>query len=204
LRLNASGAKEPKESGLKTWARQPIYFVRGAEVQTYHTIDLREIREDMGEHYQAFRAGSYKGYCDCGEQVEQTALDCPVCGTRIIWLGSKVWKNLWGNPAHMISSLTIRTPSDSAGQYLFSRAGLVGFSSQTDLKDWQTATRALSQREMLETIDYCYNSGSRGHGLVRHAINTVKKRGKERRDQRRRDKIKVDPMAGKRLPPRPK
>lgn len=177
------------------------YTARGVEMKTYHTIDLREIRDNMGEHWIPREAERYRGYCDCGEEVAQDTLECQYCGMRIIWYGSKLWKNLYGSPDAMVRQLTVRVPEDNAGKYLFEKATLVGFNSQTDDSKWKTATRWFTQQELVDIIDHAYGKGSRRHGLVNHVMAIVNKKGREKRDlKRRKPGGHVDPN---RIPGRP-
>lgn len=171
------------------------------KVKTYHEIDLRKIKEEMGEHWTPHNARQIRDYCDCGERVTQDVLDCPSCGVRIIWYGSRVWKDLYGSPDVMVQQLTVRPPTDDAGVYLFEKATLTGFNSQTDEASWKTANRWFTQAELISTIDHAYGTGSRRHGLVRHVLAITNKQGRERRDlKRRKPKGNVDPQ---RIPERP-
>lgn len=171
-------------------------------MKMYHEIDLREIRDQMGEHWIPRHAVQYRGYCDCGNEITQQENECKYCGMRVIWHGSKAWKNLYGSPTTMINQLTLRVPTDNAGLYLFEQATLAGFNSQSDDTKWKTANRWFTQAELVSIIDHAYAKGSRRHGLINHVMAIVNKKGREKRDlKRRKPGGNVDPM---RIPRRPK
>ena len=80
----------------------------------YVTLDLRSIRSDLGDHYDATRRDEYCGICEvCEEEIPQDVNECPVCGTPVVWYGSRLWKALFGSPDAAVRLLNIIEPEDT-------------------------------------------------------------------------------------------
>ena len=156
----------------------------------YHPIDLAAIKLSLGEHYNKLDEPEYKGYCtlECGEKVDQTMDECPVCRIKIVWLNSKIWKDKWGKPQDAIRRMSAiePDPTDEAGQLLMAAARLDGFANQSERDRWDAAARRLTPERMKGLVKFVRDvkpkPGRRrntGRGLIGHALRLVEKVARE-------------------------
>lgn len=158
--------------------------------RTYHIIDLREIQEFMEEHWNPVERDDILGQCACGEMVTQDQTRCNACGLAIVWRGSRRWKNLFGNPEQAIRKLSLVQPWEMTSQYLADKAGIIGF-NQADSEAWKKALRHIAEKDLISAIDFCYDKGDRGHGLLRHAMNIAARKTREELTKKRQRRKQV-------------
>ena len=111
--------------------------------QKYVVLDLRLIREELGEHYSPVMRDDYTGVCEvCEEAVPQDVNECPVCGTPVVWRHSPIWKANFGSPDAAIRLLSIIEPEEELGAQLCRLAGVPGFAQQCQTPSGDPANRS--------------------------------------------------------------
>jgi hypothetical protein len=143
--------------------------------QKYVVLDLRDVQESLGAHYNPAMRDEYEGVCEvCQETVPQTANECPICGVPVVWRNSKAWKALYGSPDAYIRLLSVVEPEDKAGIELCQKAGLSGFANQTEAQRWARAARKLGYSRMSGIVAWATRD-KRGRGAIAHALNLAEK-----------------------------
>jgi len=145
----------------------------------YTVIKMADIKETLGSHWRKQDIDEQFGYCSiCGERVYQTHATCEVCGTPVVWYGSKPWKELHGDPATAEKNMKTR-PVDRTGLAICNDMEALRFPSLNELKRWNHCLRALGDDEMHNIYMYCKgildkrNNGM--HGLLKYVLNTAEK-----------------------------
>jgi hypothetical protein len=142
----------------------------------YVTLDLRDIQEALGGHWNPAMKDDYTGVCEvCGESVSQRANECPVCGIPVVWRNSKTWKHLYGSPDAYVQLLSIVEPEEPAGAELCRLAGVPGFANQTEADRWRRAARKLGQERAAGVARHAAGKKGRGRGAIAYAINLAEK-----------------------------
>lgn len=154
--------------------------MRGA--MKYTLIDLAKIKAEMGQHWNANERESVTGRCSqCNEEIKQTRSTCIVCGTPVVWRGSRVWKRLYGGPS-LAESKLLRTPTDTAGIELCKHANVASFPTPRLLTRWEEAVEQLDSSDTDGIVAWCTDTmktrGRGMRGLVQFAVNTVEKRAR--------------------------
>lgn len=141
----------------------------------FTVIDLADIREELGDHFDRRREGEYKSTCTiCGEDVGQSMKECAICEAPVAWRNSKRWKNLYGNPAAYIRELLTVDPETASGRKVCELARVTGFANQREADRWKRADKKLGGARMLDIIHYA-SQRSHGRGLLAHCLNTAEK-----------------------------
>lgn len=163
----------------------------------FHEIDLRKIRQDLGDHYQASDRDVYEGLCQCDEFVTQAVSDetrdgvplCPYCDIRIVWHGSRLWKQLYGSPADAAKRLAIYDPEDSLGLWLMDLALARGFANKGELADWKHSLKYIDETRFKKAVRGWRASQrkkgyrSSGRAMTGFAINLIRKWTREAKDR---------------------
>ena len=141
----------------------------------FTVVDLADIREELGDHFDRRREGEYKSVCTiCGEDVDQSMKECAICEAPVTWRNSKRWKNLYGNPAAYIRELLTVDPETVSGRKVCELARVTGFANQREADRWKRADKRLGQARMLDIIHYA-SKRSHGRGLLAHCLNIAEK-----------------------------
>ena len=139
------------------------------------TLDLTEVRQALGEHYDPVLKDSYPSICPvCEGEVFQDEDECSLCGTPTVWKNSTAWKLLYGPPTAAIRRLSTVEPEDRAGIELCRLAGVTGFANQTEAKRWARAAKKLGHARMLGIARYAAQN-KRGRGVIAHGLNLAEK-----------------------------
>jgi hypothetical protein len=145
----------------------------------FTVIDLKDIGAELGAHFNKYDRDGYTSQCRyCDTEVEQRDDECPGCAKPIIWLNSKVWQFLHGDPRLRIKELEAVEPSSYTGQQLCGAARVPGFANMKEDADWAKAERNFGQSEMLSIIGYATRE-KRGRGAMSHALAIVRKKLRE-------------------------
>jgi hypothetical protein len=137
----------------------------------YVMLDLRDIQEALGSHWNPAMKDDYTGVCEaCGEPVSQRVNECPVCGIPVVWRNSKIWKHLYGSPDTYGQLLSIVEPEEPAGAELCKLAGVSGFANQTEADRWRRAAGIAR---------HAAGKKGRGRGAIAYAINLAEKIARE-------------------------
>jgi len=148
--------------------------------RSFAIIDLADIREQLGSHFDRHKQDEYTGVCPvCSEDVPQDVDECPICGVRIVWRNSRVWKQLYGPPEAAIRRLSIVEPEDEASAELCRLAGVPGFANRSEAKRWARAARKLGQRRMLSIARSAAEKRHRGRAVIAYALNLADKIARE-------------------------
>lgn len=146
----------------------------------YKIIDLKELLQIS--MVPAKEIDAWCPSCEM-ERISQDMNKCPACDVTIIWEGSKIWRNKFGQPSQVKQQLNAVVPDDEAS-YLCKLAAQPGLRGPAEANRWTQARIGLSAAEVRKTIDYC-KTRSRGRGLVLHVINALaaQERKTERSDE---------------------
>jgi hypothetical protein len=137
----------------------------------YIVLDLRQIKDELGHHFDKAREGEYRGVCEnCDENVPQAARRCPVCGIPVVWQRSKTWRSLYGPPAEMIKLLSIVDPWDGPSDRLCLLAKVQGFANEVQAQRWKDAVAVIGSLRALEIVNSAAESGG-GKKIVNRAVN---------------------------------
>jgi hypothetical protein len=145
----------------------------------FTTIDLSEIGAELGSHFNKRDLDAYTAqcnYCDCN--VTQRDDECPECGKPVVWLNSKPWKFLHGDPKLRIRELEAVEPTSETGKRLCGACKVMGFANLKEDADWAKAERNYGQAEMLSIIGYA-TQAKRGRGAMSHALAIARKKLRE-------------------------
>lgn len=149
----------------------------------YAILDLTDVRDNLGAHWNPAMRDGYVAACPvCLEFLPQTVDECPYCGVPIIWRHSKLWKNLFGNPATVEKLLSVYPPDpdDSIGQELMRASGATGFANLTEKKRWDRGRRYLTASHLRNIISYCARKTHK-RGVLKFTLNIVDKDVRSRR-----------------------
>jgi hypothetical protein len=143
---------------------------------TYVTLNLQDIQEALGEHWNPAMRNEYESVCDvCGEAVSQRVRECPICNTAVVWYGSKIWKQLYGSPDAYARLLSIVAPEEPAGAELCRLAGLPGFANQTEADRWRRAAKKLGENRAAGIARHAAEQRGQGRAAIAYAINLAEK-----------------------------
>jgi len=147
------------------------------ENETFTVIDLLDIRESLGSHWNAREKDSYEGRCaQCREAVSQSQNRCEYCGTIVVWKNSRVWRRLYGAP-HIVEKQLLSTPREPLGKWLCAKAGVKRFPNPHSLRRWKSALANLDEHTIRGIVDYCELSLKRRNlnmrGLITFTLNTA-------------------------------
>jgi len=148
-------------------------------------IDLKRVIEDLGVHFQQTYVGEYTYSCPvCGESIAQTDQKCPVCETPVVWLHSRVWRDLYGSPAAAKRELSVILPQKPAETLALKQLGLRGFANTAEQRRFQDAASLLSDDRIRGMVRYVAQE-HRGRAGLQHLINWMKKEAKGTRKSKR-------------------
>lgn len=158
----------------------------------YNKFDIKQIAIELGTHFNKEDLHGYKGQCVvCGIEISQTENTCPECNTPTVWLNSKTWRRLHGDPKTRIMELEGELPSCATGLRLCRISGVPGFPSQRESNDWSKGEHLLGQDYMNNVINYvCVKKRRKGIGAVIWAVRIV---NKKLRELPKEDKVKKEP-----------
>lgn len=139
----------------------------------YIVHDVKKIRSDMGDH--EVTEHTFARCPVCEKRHYQNCAECLGCGLPVIWKGSSIWKELWGNPTTMIRRLNKITATDPAGVELMRVARQSGFANQSESDRWAKALRKLGPGAMMDKVNYVCSKGMYGRPLIAYALNLVEK-----------------------------
>jgi hypothetical protein len=148
----------------------------------FTVLDLADVKEALGDHYNHTARDFYTGYCDCGEEIGQEYDRCPFCRRSVVWRGSRLWRSMYGKPEDAIRRLSVIPPTDAAGEYLCRLVGVAGFANQGEAKRWARAVKKIGQPRAVDAARYIEShwKGRRaGRGTISHALNLVEKIARE-------------------------
>jgi len=151
--------------------------VTAYENEIFTVVDLLDIRESLGAHWNARERDSYEGQCaQCREAVSQSQNRCEYCGTVTIWRHSRVWKQLFGDPGGVEKQL-LSAPREPLGKWLCAKAGVKRFPNPHALRRWRSALANLDEHAIRGFVDYCEASLKRRNlnmrGLISFVLNTT-------------------------------
>jgi len=153
----------------------------------YTLIDLNQIRQELGQHWNPQEKDEYKGKCGgCGNKVTQSQIVCCVCDRPVVWRGSRVWSRDGRQPG-VWEKRWARTPEtdDTWGWWLCQEAGVERFPDANLLSRWKAATDASSRDEIMKVVRSCSDTlvarrQPLNRGLIRFAVRTLEKKVRER------------------------
>ncbi len=168
----------------------------------YHVIDLKEITENLGDHYSAREIELYLGQCpECLEENKLTMVSqredrCPVCNTVIIWVGSKLWNSIYGSSTQRIRQMRAIPATTQSGKHLMRAAGIDGWRSKADADTWQKAVKQFGELQMTRVANYVTKDKA-GTPAIIHAVATANKKlagTVQPKDQEERQEIGPDDL----------
>lgn len=132
----------------------------------------------------------------CGEMLTDDVNCCPVCGSAVAWIGSKVWAAKFGK-WQVFTKRALCVPTDDLGKRILGAVGpneksgkaIEQFAVPYDLTRWQKIIELLSEDEIREVFkrgwrDKMRGDGSiaslRGYGLLAYVLNGCEKVIRER------------------------
>ena len=139
----------------------------------YRTIELAKIQNELGNH--AGPKDEVTAWCPACSEVElhQGWDRCPVCGTIIIWTGSRIWREIYGKPQSYRQRLNSIMPTDAAGKRFIAMSQTHGFRTANEANRWEDGIAALGESRASEIVRSCHQMGSRRRGLIRHVLNAI-------------------------------
>lgn len=160
--------------------------------ERYIILDLADVKDAMGSHWNRSMRDEYTATCECMEQVGQNVDECPFCSRPVVWRNSKLWRRLYGNPATAERLLSVYPPDpdDVVGQELMRTAGAIGFANMTEKKRWDKCRRYLDTDYLRNIIGYCErkttNPGANRRprsrrGIVVFSLNVAEKAVRDRK-----------------------
>ncbi len=164
----------------------------------YHVIDLRQIIQELSDHYRPTERSGYEGQCRCGEFVDQEVNRrqlcdgvpmCLYCGIPVVWQNSSVWRAIYGSPQDAIKRLDVCTPDDGLGKWLCSAADTQGFANQGELDTWKQSLKHIDADRFKKAVEGWRQSQqkkgwrSSGKAMMGFAINLVRKWTREAKDR---------------------
>jgi len=155
-------------------------------VSAYVILDLKQLVDQLGDHYEPTMRDEYQSPCpNCGEQVPQTVCECPVCGIKVIWRNSPAWRARFGNPNTMEQLLNQVPPKDPAGQELIRLARLNGFANQFEADRWARAVRKIGGARAMGIVRYAQQKKQyTGRALLAYTLAIVEKAARSVSEQR--------------------
>lgn len=146
-------------------------------------LDLRELRRELGDHWDTLSVNDYTLSCECGESVGQDKDHCEFCGRSVIWQGSQLWKSLYGSPNQAKKRLLAEQfrPSDPLGIWLCQEARVEGFANLSEKRDWTRASKVLDPEAFKKAISGWKQSQAQkgyrnsGRALMGFAVNLARK-----------------------------
>jgi len=149
-------------------------------MKRYTVLDLREVKENLGDHYQHTLRDSYQGVCEvCSEPVGQSLNECPVCQTPIVWRNSPRWKLLFGSPDAYERLLNVVAPEETTGVELCRLAELPGFANQSEADRWRRVAKKLGESRMLGLVRHAIEKRGKGRAALAYALNLAEKISRE-------------------------
>lgn len=152
----------------------------------FATIDLRQIVDMVGSHFDRSELEQYCGQCPiCRDNnrltwISQEQNQCEVCGTPIVWQNSPLWRSIYGSPDEVIRQFRAIPAVTKSGQALLLNAGLPGWFAVSDSATWQKAVEMFGELEMTRIANFVTQKKT-GHPAIRYAINIAKKKIREDR-----------------------